>query len=158
MKYQLAQINIARALAPMESPTMQGFVDQLDPINDLADHSAGFVWRLQTEEGDATSLQVFDDPLVIVNMSVWDSFESLKNFVYSSEHLSLVQAKKAWFGKLSSLNLALWWVPEGHLPSVDEGKAALQRLGDQGPSEYAFSFAQPFPAVSAEQSDQRNSA
>jgi len=149
MKYQLAQINIARALAPMESPIMQGFVEQLEAINALADGSEGFVWRLQTEEGDATSLQVFDDPMVIVNMSVWDSFESLKAYVYSSEHSSLIQAKKAWFEKLASPNLALWWVPEGYIPSVEEGKAALVQLTDQGPSVEAFSFVQPFAAPTA---------
>jgi len=146
MKYQLAQINIAWALAPMESQIMKGFVDQLEPINALADGSEGFVWRLQTEEGDATSLQVFDDPAMIVNMSVWDGFESLKSYVYSSEHLSLIQAKKAWFAKLSSPALALWWIPEGHVPSVEEGKAALARLTDQGPSVDAFSFSKPFAA------------
>jgi len=149
MTYQLAQINVARALAPMDSPVMQGFVDQLEAMNALADRSAGFVWRLQTEEGDATSLQVFEDPMMIVNMSVWSSFDSLKSYVYNSEHLALLKAKKAWFDKLSSPALALWWVAQGHQPDVEEGKAALARLTELGPTALAFSFSTPFPAPTA---------
>ncbi|WPC07070.1 DUF3291 domain-containing protein [Pseudomonas benzenivorans] len=142
--YQLAQVNIARALAPLDSPTMQGFVEQLDPINRLAEASPGFVWRLQTEEGDATALRVFADERIIVNLSVWDSLEALQDFVYGSAHLNLLRNKKQWFEKPSEPILALWWVPSGHIPSIEEAKQALATLRAQGPSPSAFSFASPF--------------
>ena len=143
-KFHLAQFNIARAKGPMDSPVMQGFVDQLDRINALADRSPGFVWRLQTEEGDATALQVFEDERIIVNMSVWNSLEALKSYVYSGEHLEVLKNKKSWFEKIKGPALALWWIPAGTLPTIDDAKAALQTLSDRGPSAAAFSFARPF--------------
>lgn len=144
--YHLVQVNIARAKAALDSPIMQGFVDQLDRINQLAETSPGFVWRLQTEDGDATALKVFDDELIIVNMSVWDSFESLKNYVYTGDHLSVLKNKKHWFEKPSAPTLALWWVPAGHLPTIEQAKSALRTLTTKGPSAQAFTFATPFPA------------
>lgn len=142
--YHLAQVNIARAKATLDSPIMQGFVEQLDHINQLAETSPGFVWRLQTEEGDATALKVFDDALVIVNMSVWDSLESLKNYVYTGDHLSVLKNKKQWFDKSRTPTLALWWVPAGHLPTIEQAKCALHTLTTQGSSAQAFTFAKPF--------------
>ncbi len=144
--YHLAQVNIAKALAPLDSPVMQGFVEQLDRINQLAEASPGFVWRLQTDEGDATALKPYEDERIIVNLSVWDSLEALKAFVYAGEHLSLLRNKQQWFEKPDAPILALWWVPAGHLPDIDEAKQALARLRAQGPSAHAFSFARPFPA------------
>lgn len=145
-KYHLAQVNIAKARAPLDSPQMLGFVEQLDHINKIAESSRGFVWRLQTEEGGATSLQVFEDPLVIVNMSVWESFESLKGYVYSGEHLTVLKNKKQWFEKPSSPILALWWVPVGQIPTIESAKLALQKLTENGASPEAFTFASPYPA------------
>ncbi|TWC29155.1 uncharacterized protein DUF3291 [Pseudomonas sp. SJZ079] len=144
--YHLAQVNIARAKATLDSPVMQGFVEQLEHINQLAETSPGFVWRLQTAEGDATALKVFDDELVIVNLSVWDSVESLKNYVYTGDHLSVLKDKQQWFDKPSAPTLALWWVPAGHLPTIEQAKSALQTLTAEGPSAQAFTFAKPFPA------------
>lgn len=144
--FYLAQVNIARAKGPMDSPVMKGFVDQLDRINALADHSPGFVWRLQTEEGDATSLQVFADERIIVNMSVWESLEALKSYVYSGEHLEVLKNKKNWFDKMPGPILALWWIPAGTIPTVDDAKRALETLKTKGPGAAAFSFARPFPA------------
>jgi hypothetical protein len=144
--HHLAQVNIARAKAPLDSPIMQGFVDQLDHINRLAEASHGFVWRLQTEEGDATALKVFDDELIIVNVSVWDSFESLKNYVYTGNHLSVLKDKKHWFEQASAPTLALWWIAAGHLPTIEEAKRALATLTTQGSCAEAFTFAKPFPA------------
>ena len=144
--HHLAQVNIARAKAPLDSPIMQGFVDQLDHINRLAEASHGFVWRLQTEEGDATALKVFDDELIIVNVSVWDSFESLKNYVYTGDHLSVLKDKKHWFEQASAPTLALWWIAAGHLPTIEEAKRALATLTTQGSCAEAFTFAKPFPA------------
>lgn len=146
IKHHLAQVNIAKAKAPLDTPTMKGFVDQLDHINKLAEMSPGFVWRLQTEDGDATALKIFEDELIIVNMSLWESFESLKNYVYSGDHLAVLKNKKNWFEKPDSPILALWWVPAGQAPTVESAKLALETLKEKGSSPDAFTFAKPFPA------------
>jgi len=143
--FNIAQINIAKGQDKIESASMQGFVKRLDEINALADNSPGFIWRLQTDDGDATSIQVFDDPLIIVNMSVWDSIESLKDFVYHSMHVELIRDRDAWFNKIMKMHQALWWVPASHIPSVDEGTKRLEYLQTHGATTKAFTFAQPFP-------------
>jgi hypothetical protein len=144
--YHLAQVNIARTIAPLDDPLMRGFVEQLDPINQLAERSEGFVWRLQTEEGDATSIQLFADERIIVNLSVWASFEALKNYVYSGDHLTVLKAKKSWMEKLDTPSLALWWLPAGELPTAQEAKERLELLAKNGPSSTVFTFARPYPA------------
>ncbi|UVE16210.1 DUF3291 domain-containing protein [Pseudomonas sp. LS44] len=144
-KYHLAQINIARTLEPLDHPLLKDFVDQLDAVNALAEQSAGFIWRLQTEEGDATSIQAFDDPQIIVNMSVWESFEALKGFVYSGEHLRVMRNRSSWMAKLQTPILALWWIPAGQIPSVESAKAALRSLEENGSTPAAFTFAKPYP-------------
>lgn len=143
-KYHLAQINIAKARDTMDSEMMKGFVDRLDEINSLADQSSGFVWRLQTEDGDSTSIQAFDDPNLIVNMSVWENLDSLRRFVYKSAHVELIRDRSAWFNKMVQAHQALWWIPNGHLPSIEEGKERLHHLEKNGPTEYAFTFAKAF--------------
>ncbi|GJM14387.1 MAG: hypothetical protein DHS20C12_27900 [Pseudohongiella sp.] len=145
-EFHLAQINIAKARDEMDTAVMAGFVSRLNEINALADEAPGFVWRLQSEDGDATSLRLFEDPLMVVNMSVWQDIETLKNFVYRSVHLELLKDKQDWFEKLSSAYQVLWWIPAGHLPSIEEALAKLERIQEHGPSEAAFSFAKPFPA------------
>src|SRR5262247_1930580 len=108
--FQLAQANIARMRAPLESDLMEGFRSQLERINALADASLGFVWRLQSEAGDATAIRAFDDPLMLVNMSVWESLEALHGYVYKSEHVALLRGRRAWFEPLAGRpSLALWW-------------------------------------------------
>ena len=144
MKYNIAQINIAHAKDSMESETMKGFVDRLDEINKLADTSPGFVWRLQTEEGDSTAIQAFNDQSIIVNMSVWEDIKSLKDYVYKSVHVELIRDRDAWFNKMGEQHQALWWVPEGHIPTVEEGKEKLEYIQKNGPSETAFTFAKSF--------------
>jgi len=144
--YYLAQVNIARALAPLDDPIMQGFVEQLDHVNHLAESSAGFIWRLQSDEGDATAIAYSDDERVIVNMSVWESIESLEKFAYSGDHLAVLRQKKNWFEKPTAPILALWWIPVGTEPTIDDAKAALQSLQERGPSAQAFTFAKRFPA------------
>ena len=144
--FHLAQINIAQARDAMESAVMKGFVDRLDEINELADVSAGFVWRLQTEEGDATAIQAFDDPAMIVNMSVWEDLVSLKHYVYKSAHVELIRDRDAWFHKIKNVHQVLWWIPKGHVPTVQEGKEKLAILEQLGPSQEAFTFAKPSPA------------
>ena len=143
-KFHLAQINIAQAQDTMDSETMQGFVDRLDEINALADSAKGFVWRLQDDQGDATSIRAFDDPELLVNMSVWKDLESLKNYVYKSLHVELIRDRDAWFNKMLKAHQALWWIPAGHIPSIEEGKEKLDYLQKHVVSKTAFTFAKPF--------------
>lgn len=142
--FQLAQINIAKAKDELTSETMSKFVARLDEINAIADRSPGFVWRLQTEEGDATSIRAFNDSHMIVNMSVWDSIESLRDFVYKSLHVDLIRDRESWFDKILEAHQVLWWIPKNHVPTVEEGKERLGFFQQHGSSERAFSFAKPF--------------
>jgi len=138
--HQIAQINVAQAKAEMDSDTMSGFVSRLDEINAIADKSPGFIWRLQTEEGDATSIRIFDDSLLIVNMSVWEDIEALKAFVYKSLHVELIRDREAWFNKLGTAHQALWWIPQSHIPTIQEAKEKLEHIRQHGPSQQAFTF------------------
>ena len=144
-KFHLAQINIAKAKAAMDSLVMKGFVDRLDEINQLADNSAGFVWRLKSEEGAAT-ISAFEDPSIIVNMSVWQDLDALKNYVYKSVHLELLKEKNSWFDKMADAHQVLWWIPASHIPSVAEGKEKLIYIQEHGATEFAFNFAKNFPS------------
>src|SRR5215470_4499065 len=143
--FHLAQVNIGRLRAPVDHPIMVGFKNQLEPINALADSSPGFVWRLQTESGDATAIKPYpDDALMAINMSVWESLEALQPFVYKSAHLSPLRDRKQWFEPLEGPILALWWIPVGHIPTVAEAVERLRILKERGPSPDAFTFRQPF--------------
>ena len=144
--WQLAQLNIATALYPADDPRISEFYAQLDEINALADSSPGFVWRLQSESGNATDILVSDDPLLIVNMSVWESAEALFDFAYKSAHRQVLADRRKWFRRPEGPYQVLWWVPAGHTPSVDEGLARLSALQEQGPHPQAFSFQASFPA------------
>jgi Domain of unknown function (DUF3291) len=151
MHHHLAQINVARMLYPIDHAGMAAFVRALDPINALADGAPGFVWRLQDESGNATAFNPFDDPMTIVNMSVWASIEALFDFVYQTDHIAILRQRKAWFEKPPEAHMALWWIPAGTLPTVQEGKARLLHLRAHGPSAFAFSFKRRFtpPAIAA---------
>lgn len=129
---QIAQVNIGRMKAGLEDPVMAGFVARLDEINALADRSPGFVWRLQASEGNATYLRPYDDDRILFNMSVWDSIEQLKRYVYSTAHAEVLRQRHAWFERFSGVYTALWWIPNGHLPSVDEAKKRLAHLDAHG--------------------------
>lgn len=143
MTHQLAQINIAQARDAMDSDSMKGFIERLNEINSIADNAPGFIWRLQSEEGDATAIRAFDNPLLLINMSVWEDIESLKTFVYKTSHVELIQDREAWFGKMLQAHQALWWVPRGHIPTIEEGKQKLDYLQQHGPGKAAFTFAKP---------------
>jgi hypothetical protein len=144
--FHLAQINVARALAPLDSPQLAGFVERLDDINALADHSPGFVWRLQSDGGNATDIQVTDDPQFIVNMSVWQNLDALFAYVYRSDHLQVMSQRRQWFEKPAGAFLALWCLPAGTLPTAEEGMERLALLDRQGPTPEAFTFKQPYDA------------
>lgn len=138
--HHIAQVNIARMKAPLDSPVMEGFVSRLEEINALADHSPGFVWRLQTPEGDATYLRPYEDDRILVNLSVWQSVESLKHYVYGTAHAELLRGRRAWFENFGGAYVAMWWVPAGHIPGIDEAKKRLAHLESHGPSQFAFTF------------------
>jgi len=143
-QYHIAQINIARILAPITDPIMSEFMTQLPPINALADQSPDFVWRLQSESGDATSIKVYDDDFVIVNLTVWESVDALREYVYKSAHQGVLRDRKRWFEKFDGPYYALWWVPAGHNPSTEEGKERLDHLREHGDTAFAFSFKNVF--------------
>lgn len=143
--FHLAQINIARMLAPLDDPVMVGFVARLDEINAVADHSPGFVWRFQTESGNATEVRPYDDDRILVNFSIWESVEHLQQYVYRSQHTDVLRQRKQWFIRAEQATTALWWIPVGHIPSVEEAKSRLDYLCQHGESVYAFSFKNIFP-------------
>jgi hypothetical protein len=143
---QLAQVNIARMRGPLEDPIMRGFVARLDEINALADRSPGFVWRLQTDAGNATYLRPYDDDRILINLSVWESVEDLRRYVYRSAHSELLRRRQEWFEKIDAPVLALWWVPAGHIPSIDEAKKRLEHLERHGPTPFAFTFRSVYAA------------
>ena len=150
--YELAQLNIGIIKGPIDSPVMAEFVANLDRINALAERTSGFVWRLQTEEGNATAIRPYpENENMAVNMSVWRDVESLNKYVYSSEHVQIMRRRREWFEKMDQAFLVLWWVPRGHRPSIEEAKARLEMLRAKGPSAEAFTFRQAFPPPDAEQ-------
>jgi Domain of unknown function (DUF3291) len=143
--HQLAELNVALPLEPLDTPRLAEFVAALEPVNAVADASPGFVWRLQTEEGDATSIRVFDDERIIINLSVWDSLEALRGFVYGRPHREFLARRREWFEQMAEAYLALWWVPAGHIPTVEEAVERLETLRAQGSGPRAFSFREHFP-------------
>ena len=147
-QFHLAQLNIANAKASMDSAEMAGFVARLDEIHDLADNANGFIWRWESGSTDSSVVEVFGDPLLLVNLSLWESVDALKHFVYKTVHIELIRDREAWFDKMPLMHQVVWWVPEGHIPSVAEAKQKLDKLRADGPSEAAFSMAKPFPAPS----------
>ncbi|MBS0657153.1 MAG: DUF3291 domain-containing protein [Verrucomicrobia bacterium] len=146
MEFHLAQVNIAKAKGPIDGPVMAEFVQALDEINRLAESSPGFVWRYQTEAGHAIDFQPFADPLILFNMSVWDSVANLKAYVYRSMHGQFFARRQQWFEPLSTPHMALWWIPAGTLPTPEDAKAAMERLEREGETVGAFTFRKLFPA------------
>ena len=144
-KYHMAQVNIARMKAPLDSPLMTGFVERLDEINALADRSRGFVWRLQTAEGNSTYLRPYDDDRILFNLSVWETVDALKDFVYRTAHKQLVRQRQQWFEQFAGAYIALWWVPAGHIPGIEEAKKRLAYLDAHGPTQFAFGLKSVLP-------------
>ena len=143
--FHLAQVNIAIPRGQPEEPVMAEFMALLDPVNAIADASPGFVWRLQTEDGNATAYRAFDDDNLLVNMSVWESVEALRQFVYGNrDHRDAMRRRREWFHKMAELFVVLWWIPAGHIPTVKEAEERLTLLRAVGPSPDAFTFRQHF--------------
>jgi hypothetical protein len=152
--YELAQLNIGIIKGPIDSPVMAEFVANLARVNALAEAAPGFVWRLQTEDGDATAIRPFDDPNQLVNMSVWSDADSLRRFVYRSAHADILRRRREWFEHIAEAYMVLWWVPHGHRPSVAEAIERLELLRARGASPEAFTFRQTFPAPDAPASEE----
>lgn len=142
----IAQVNIGRVRAPLDSELMQSFVARLDEINSLADDAPGFVWRLKSDEGPSSYLRPYDDERLLINMSVWESVEALKDYVYKTAHAEVLRQRRDWFETFQGAYMALWWVPPGHVPTVDEAKERLAHLEAHGPTPYAFTFRTIHPA------------
>jgi hypothetical protein len=149
MEFHLAQINIGKMLAPIGSSVMAEFVANLDRINALAENSEGFVWRLKDDSNSATSIKVYNDDLIIVNMSVWEHLDHLFQYVYQSAHVEIFKRRKEWFGKMSEMHMVLWYVPAGHKPSVNEAVEKLNFLRKNGETPLAFTFKKRFTAEEA---------
>ncbi|MBV8212062.1 MAG: DUF3291 domain-containing protein [Verrucomicrobia bacterium] len=143
-RWHLAQLNIGRVRAPMTDSLMAGFVAELEPVNALADSAPGFVWRLQTEAGDATAIRPYDDDTILINMSVWETVEALKAFVYRTHHADVMRQREQWFERLDTYFIVLWWIPAGTIPTVLEAKLRLDHLRHHGESADAFSFKKVF--------------
>jgi hypothetical protein len=147
--YQLAQANVAYALAPADDPRLADYIARLDEINELAERSPGFVWRYVTDSRDPAQRE-FDDPLVLFNMSVWDSIEALHAYTYRTAHAEVYAARRRWFADAKAVvgghALAMWWIPRGELPTVAEAKERLATIEAHGPTERAFTFKQRFPS------------
>jgi hypothetical protein len=144
-EYQLAELNVMHLVAPLDEPVMADFVALLAPINALADQSPGFVWRLETEDGDSTAVRVYDDDQVIVNFSVWRSQQELWDFAYASQHLDVMRRRRQWASHVPAMSYALWWIRAGELPTLEDAMARLERVRTLGPTPLAFTFRESFP-------------
>lgn len=147
-RYRLAQLNIATAKEPLESPSMADFVANLDRINALAEASPGFVWRLKDESGSATAIRPFGEN-IIVNMSVWRDVASLSHYAFKTAHVEIMRRRREWFERMTEAYAVLWWVPHEHRPSVTEAKERLEHLREFGATPHAFTFREAFPAPDA---------
>jgi uncharacterized protein DUF3291 len=143
--HDLAQVNIMRLRAPMDSPELAAFVAALDPVNALAEKAPGFVWRLQAADGNSTSIRIFGDDALIVNMSTWRSLEALTDYAYRSAHSEIMRRRREFAIPIAEPYLALWWVPQGHRPTIAEAEERLLRLRADGPTPFAFGVRSPFP-------------
>lgn len=143
-EYQLAQLNIAILKEPIDSPALADFVANLDRINALAETSPGYIWRLKSDDNNATSFRPLGDA-TIVNMSVWQDIESLNQYVYKSAHTDIMRRRKEWFERMQEAFMVLWWIPAGHHPTIDEALKKLELLRQAGPGSEAFTFRNPFP-------------
>ena len=163
MDYILAQVNVGRLVAPLDSPQLADFVAGLDPVNAAADGAPGFVWRLQTEDGDATALRVFEqdaegaDGGILINMSVWETVEDLAAFVYGEAHLAVLRRRREWFERLKDTYAALWWVPREHIPTITEAEDRVKYLRAHGPTPHAFTFKVHFPPPGSNAPEPRHS-
>ena len=151
MDYHLAQVNIAIAKYSYDDPRFAGFVDNLDRVYDLAESTPGFVWRHVTVNDDIEAKKAFGEPNLVFNMSVWESKEALREFVYKSDHASILRQRADWFVPMDRPVFALWWQAAGTIPTIVESRRRLDRLQQAGPTGDAFTFRNFFEAHQAEE-------
>lgn len=144
--WQIAQVNVAKLIAPLDDPRIDDFRNALEHINLLGESQPGFVWRAKGEGFDATDCRVFDDPDILINATVWDSLEHLAAFAYRTEHRHFVRRRLEWFTPNTEAILAIWWIPAGTIPTLDDCVERLQHLRANGPTPYAFDFKTRFSA------------
>jgi len=159
MTFQLAQVNFSRLVAPLDTPVLADFVAALDPVNAAADQAPGFVWRLQTEDGNATAIQAFDwdaagSAGIIVNLSVWTDVEQLAAFVFGPMHRQVLRRRREWFQRVRDAQLACWWVPAGYRPTTGEAEDRIRHLRAHGPTPYAFTLRDSYPPPGTGTADQ----
>ncbi|WP_066981216.1 DUF3291 domain-containing protein [Streptomyces sp. NRRL F-4489] len=146
--FHLAQVNVGRMVGPLDGPELADFVAQQPEINALADRSPGFVWRMVDEGGqDATGIRPDEhDDLLLINCSVWESVDALRNFTYHTAHLRVLSRRREWFQRLAGVHHAMWWVPAGHRPTLAEAMERVALVRENGPGPLAFTFRDPYPA------------
>jgi hypothetical protein len=151
-RYHVAQFNLARARMPLDDPQMRGFVENLRPINELADQNPAHLWRMQTESGDATAICAYpEDPALLLTLSVWASVDALCEFAYSGPHAAIMRGRDDWFHKIQESYIVIWYIPAGGVPSLDEAKERLAYLRSHGPTPHAFTFKTRFSPEEADQ-------
>jgi uncharacterized protein DUF3291 len=159
MEYVVAQVNFGRLVAPLDSPQLADFVAGLAPVNAVADGAPGFVWRLQTEDGNATAVRAFEQDAegsgggILLNMSVWESVETLAAYAYGPAHVAVLRRRREWFERMKDAYTALWWIPRGHIPTVGEAEDRVKHLRAHGPTPYAFTLKVHFPPPGSADAD-----
>ncbi|MFD5860911.1 DUF3291 domain-containing protein [Streptomyces chartreusis] len=148
--FELAQVNIGRLKAPLDSPQLKDFVDNLDPVNADAEAADGFVWRLKDDSGDATDVPVFGDEWLIINLTVWRDTNALTAYMYQGRHREMLARRREWFERVQEAMTALWWVPAGHRPTVAEAESRLLHLRANGPTPHTFTLRTSFPPQGAQ--------
>lgn len=143
--YHIAEANVARMKTEFDDPIMYSFIRRLNDVNAIADRSPGFIWRQSAEANDY--LMPYRDKRIIFNMSVWQSIEHLRSFVYGPVHTEMLRLRHEWFERPSTAHIALWWIPAGHRPIVSEAMARLAKIQEHGPTSYSFSFKQHYPPL-----------
>jgi len=138
--HHLAQVNVARMRASLDDPLMHGFTSRIAEINQLAESSEGFVWRWNDSDSGP-----FNAPDLLFNLSVWESVDALRAYVYRGPHVGLFRDRADWFLPFHGPSLALWWVPAGHQPTPSESNERLVYLMKNGPTPFAFTFKRSFP-------------
>jgi hypothetical protein len=143
LDFQLAQLNLAKPRYPLDDPRMAEVMDNLNRINELGKAAPGFVWILEDDSGNATAIHAFEDPSILINLTVWESIETLRAFAYQTEHVDYVRRRHEWFEPMKPY-MVLWWVPAGSLPSISDSKDRIAHFATHGPTPYAFTFSRLF--------------
>lgn len=137
---KLAELNVGYALYPLDDPRMAGFMENLDKLNAIAERSKGYVWRLKSDSGNATDLDVPGDDQMIANMSVWDDVASLGDYVFNTVHARFYEKRPEWFETMGKMHFVMWWIEDDHIPTLGEAMARLAHLQEHGNSDHAFGW------------------